>query len=184
MNFKTVKEIHKGWQDWHVRSRSFAVISNQKYSYQDLADTVSKMVGLLQEQGLKPGNRVVLSVANPLDTSILFWSMLASGITVVGIDSEAGKTRAQFIIQQADADGFIIDKQLISSWGLEGDSRFILPVHAAQRKKGKLYKKLLSKKKVSNEAPEMTYPAILEAREPNASLPEIESSTLAYILFT
>lgn len=184
MNFKTVKEIHKGWQDRHVRSRSFAVISNQKYSYQDLADTVSKMVGLLQEQGLKPGNRVVLSVANPLDTSILFWSMLASGITVVGIDSEAGKTRAQFIIQQADADGFIIDKQLISSWGLEGDSRFILPVHAAQRKKGKLYKKLLSKKKVSNEAPEMTYPAILEAREPNASLPEIESSTLAYILFT
>lgn len=184
MNFRIVKEIHEGWQDRHVRSRSFAVISNQKYSYQELAETVSKMAGVLQAHGLKPGNRVVLSVANPLDTSILFWSMLASGITVVGIDPEAGKARAQFIIQQADVNGFIIDKQLISGWGLETDSRFILPVHTAQRKKGKLYKKLLSKKKVSTEIPEMAYPAILNDKDPVASLPEIVPSTLAYILFT
>lgn len=184
MSFKTAKQVVGEWGGKYIRSRTFANIFNQKYTYQELSDAVHKMAAIFQAQGLKAGSRVVLSVANPLDTAILFWSMLASGITVVGIDPEAGKERAQFIMRQADAAGFIVDSKLISDWELNTDSLFLLPVEAAQKKKGTLYKKLLAKKKEPAGKQEKSYPGILEATKPISGLPEIPLSTLAYILFT
>ncbi len=184
MNFKTVKQIAESWGERNVRSRSFAEVFNQKYSYQELSEAVHTMALFFQQAGLRPGSRVVLSVANPLDTAVLFWSMLASGITVVGIDPEAGKARAGLIIQQAEAEGFIIDRQLVSRWGLDDYAGFLLPVELAQPKKGKLYTKLLSRKKEAAETPAHSYPAILDTTAAISALAEVPPSTLAYILFT
>lgn len=183
MNFKTVNQTVLAWETKSVRSKAFAEVLGKKYGYQDLAASVRKMVTIFQENELAPGSRIVLSVSDPVDTATLFWSLLTSGITVVGIDPEAGKERAQFIIQQADVQGVIVDQALIKAWGLAEQDGYLLPVKTDHRKKGKLYKKLLSRKKEAP-VPATTFPAILDATHPATDLPEFPIDTLAYILFT
>jgi len=67
------------------------------FSYRDLHRLSLKMAHLLEERGIKKGDRVLLWAPNSPWWGIAFWGIVACGAVVVPVDFMSGKERAKQI---------------------------------------------------------------------------------------
>lgn len=73
------------------------------FSYRDLHRLSMKMAGLLEERGVKKGDRVLLWAPNSPWWGIVFWGVISRGAIVVPVDFMSGKERAETIAKLTEA---------------------------------------------------------------------------------
>ena len=158
-------------------SRKPFIISGQTTTYADVSRQMKKLTWLYAENGLVPGDRVIVAGRNDSFVSVIFLSLLRNGLTAVIIDPDTKLQRAKHLIGVAKARGIIADKELLDSWQIDHFS-FMLPI---QERTVSLTQKLFRKQ---DTAPAQSYPDILHSL-PNAEpRPDVDMESDAYILFT
>ncbi|MEA5113889.1 MAG: AMP-binding protein [Geobacteraceae bacterium] len=73
------------------------------YSYAQLHDLSLRMNGLLEQQGVRPGDRVLLWAPNNLSWAVTFFGCIARGAIVVPVDFMSGTERAVPVAQNSGA---------------------------------------------------------------------------------
>jgi len=183
MNSTNVNELYTFLKGENSK-KTFAQIGGKTISYRQLLSDIDKLHVVFNQKGLKKGDQVVLSVQGEYYTGLFFLAFLRYGITTVFIDPDVPCFRAVSIIKSCDVQGFVMDEKLFNDRQVRtDDSLFTLKVKKANQKKGKLFKKLLKKDidKIDNS----TFPAVLDSVNTVLdSLPSVEATDLAYIIFT
>ncbi|MEL6256866.1 MAG: AMP-binding protein, partial [Bacteroidota bacterium] len=89
-------------------------------------------------------------------------------------------------LNQAEANGAVMDEALFAEREINEDASFFcLPVKKVAQRKGKLFKKLLKKKKEEAPVDTHSFPALMDGiSETAAPLEEIKASDLSFVLFT
>jgi long-chain acyl-CoA synthetase len=167
-----------------ARSAVFLQGETRRITYSELFSTVKKLGSLFAENGLREGDRVVLSVADDAETALLFLALLRHGLTAVLLDPETKPERARALLQTAQPAGFIADEAFFDRLNLDRTAGFSLVVKPAVPAKGGLFRKLLGRPDAAPAPTPDTYPALL-ATLPEADRPvAVSPDTIAYVLFT
>lgn len=186
MPYNNITDLFESLQGPQLSKKVFAQIGGKKYTYQTLLIDIDKLHQLFQQRGLKKGDRIVLSVEDEYYASLFFLAFLRYGIVSIFIDPRVPAQRAKGIILQAAANGAVMDEALFTERKIEEDPSFFrLPVKKAAQKKGKLFKKLLKKKKTEAPVDNHSFPALMDSISGLAEpLEKIEPSDLSFVLFT
>lgn len=148
-------------------------------TFGELATRVGKFAALLGRRGVAMGDRVVVATTDDAEGSLLYISLVCSGVTAILLDPEISETRAQALIGKADPQLVIVDRALASKWNLASQPWPVIEIAPPAQRKGGLLGRL------SGGAPAAEgLLAELEGLEPIATPREIPVETLAYIMFT
>lgn len=163
----------------------FLETAERRVTYPELSRNLEKLTRLFTENHLRPGDRVLLSVADEADAATLLLALLRNGLTAVLLDPETKPERAHGILRTAQPAGYIADEAFFDRMDLTGDVGFKLAVRPEAPPKGGLFRKLLGRQAAAP-APEAapTYPALLANLTPAAPPAFIDPETIAYVLFT
>lgn len=159
----------------------FAQINGQNYSYKDLNDTLNKVQTYFRLQNLTKGDRIILSTRDDYYTAVFFLAFLKYGLVTVFIDPELPINSANPLIKKAKPKGIVQD-DAINKERNTAQIDFILDLKKEQKKRGKLFKRLLKSKPVTQST--TSFPGILNQLEPSTELPHLVDSDIAYIIFT
>lgn len=181
LNFDAVELFTRIADPAHASSL-FLETTTQRITYRQLAERTQKLATLFQEQGLQEGDRVVVSVADEVETVLLFMALLGNGLTAVLIDPDAKTSRVESIIETAEPAGILADALFFERTPSAHAIPFTLFVKPEQPKKGQLFRKLLGQSAAVPTAD--TYPAILTPVAVGALPRQIDPETVAYVLFT
>ena len=160
----------------------FLETAAQRITYAQLTERIQKLATLFGQQGLREGDCVVVSVADEVETALLFLALLANGQTTVLLDPDAKSTRAESIIETAQPKGIIADDAFFERVPSAKNLPVVVVVKPEQPKKGQLFRKLLGQSAIT--PTDDTYPAILTTLSPSALPSQINPETVAYVLFT
>ena len=160
----------------------FLETGTQRITYNQLAERTKKLAALFNQHGLQEGDRIVVSIADEVETSLLFMALIGNGLTAVLIDPDAKASRVESIIETAQLAGIIADEAFFKQVPSARAIPFALVAKPDQPKKGQLFRKLLGQSASTTTAD--TYPAIVNALAPTALPAHINPETVAYILFT
>ncbi len=167
-----------------TRDVVFLQTDGRRVTYQEVAEKIRKLAGLFHQNSLHEGDRVVLSVADDAEASLLFLALLRCGLTTVLLDPQTGPERARALLRTAQPVGIIADEAFFERLNLDRNACFSLVVKPDVSAKGGLFRKLLGRQATAPAPPSDTYPALL-ADLPEGGLPgEISPETIAYVLFT
>lgn len=165
------------------QSAVFLDMGSRKIPYRHLIERVGHLASLFTRQGLREGDRIVVSVVDEVETACIFWALLRYGLTAILLDPEIKKHRARAILHKAEPTGFIADEAFLDRHAIDRTIGFVLPVRMEEVPKGQLFRKLLGRPAAAAAVP-TTYPAVL-AKEPQGALPAaVNPDTIAYVLFT
>jgi long-chain acyl-CoA synthetase len=168
-------------EDASNRKRPF-LVAEQGLSYGEVVDRTKKLTRFYHDAGLRSGDRVVIASDDDLEASVLFLSLLRSGLTAVLIDPETKPHRFEHIVRTAKPKGIILDAALRGQWRPDTID-VVLEIKSEQASKGTLFAKLLGNKQAS-EAPANFYPALLRDLQGMDGSAVIDQEMDAYILFT
>lgn len=175
----TIQRLHEPAQ----QSAVFLDMGSRKIPYRHLIERVGQLASLFTRQGLREGDRIVVSVVDEVETACIFWALLRYGLTAILLDPEIKKHRARAILHKAEPTGFIADEAFLDRHAIDRTIGFVLPVRMEEVPKGQLFRKLLGRPVAAAAVP-TTYPAVL-AKEPQGALPAVVNpDTVAYVLFT
>ena len=160
----------------------FLETAAHRITYAHLTERTRKLSTLFQQHGLREGDRVVVSVADEVETALLFLALLGNGLTVILLDPEAKPYRAASIIETARPDAVIADEAFFERVPSAKSAPFTLTVRPDQPKKGQLFRKLLGQSAQPVAAD--TYPALLTDLPLGVLPDQIDPETVAYVLFT
>ncbi len=133
-------------------------------TYGDLSKQSRKLAAFLKSNGLEPGDRLAIAVADDVEVATIFLSCLRSRFAVLLIDPAAKKAEAAEIIRRAKIKGIFIDQELIDEWALQELIPHIWPV---VKQKKKLISRLLGKKEQIDSS-RQNYPDCLTGFESEA----------------
>ncbi|PHN03133.1 AMP-binding protein [Flavilitoribacter nigricans] len=177
-----ITEIFQRLEQKSVQNKTFAQLE-KAYSYAELTDTVHRIGGVFQAQGLTIGDRVILSSRDNFALGSLVLAGLRYGITVILMDPDLGSIRAAELIALCAPKGFFVDASLVDKWDLEKKEGFLFRWVKRAKKKGTLFKKMLGGKKSTGKGEQSFLETLAEM--PKADFPDrIDPATIAYILFT
>ena len=186
MTYTNINSLFETLQQAAIRNRLFAQIGDKKITYGQLQEEIDKLCSIFQINGLRRGDKVILSVNDDYYTALFFLEFLRYGIVTVFIDPEVPPKRAIAIIEKTRANIFVMDEELFVTRLIDTNSiAFHLKIQAATQKKGKLFERLLKNKNLTPAADKLIFPAIMSTpfAAPNA-IDTIEDDDVAYILFT
>ncbi|MEO6355610.1 MAG: AMP-binding protein, partial [Ferruginibacter sp.] len=186
MTYTNTNSLFETLQQAATRNRLFAHIGDKKTTYGQLLEEIEKLWSIFQKNGLKKGDKVILSVNDDYYTALFFLAFLRYGIVTVFIDPDVPPKRVIAIIEKTGANIFVMDEELFVTRLIDTNSTaFHLKIQAATQKKGKLFERLLKNKNVTPSADEFIFPAIMNA---SFAVPQpidiINDEDIAYILFT
>jgi acyl-CoA synthetase (AMP-forming)/AMP-acid ligase II/acyl carrier protein len=186
MTYTNTNSLFETLQQAAIRNRLFAHIGDKKTTYGQLLEEIEKLWSIFQKNGLKKGDKVILSVNDDYYTALFFLAFLRYGIVTVFIDPDVPPKRAIAIIEKTGANIFVMDEELFVTRLIDTNSTaFHLKIQAATQKKGKLFERLLKNKNVTPAADEFIFPAIMNASfVVPQSIDIINDEDIAYILFT
>jgi long-chain acyl-CoA synthetase len=186
MNSTNINSLFEKLQQPAISNRLFAQIGSDKILYGRLLDEMEKLHAVFQKNGLKKGDKIILSTNDDYYTTLFFLAFLRYGIVTILIDPNVPPLRAIAIIEKSKATYFVMDEDLFISRAVDTNSiPFYLKVNKGAQKKGKLFERLLKNKKEANPDDEFSFPAILNIPfGPTKEIEKIEADDLAYILFT
>jgi amino acid adenylation domain-containing protein len=89
------------------------ITREQHLTYNQLLKAARKLAGYFREQGVRRGDRVVVSTGNCAETVIVFWATLLADAVISIIDPSQSSEKSHYIVNDAGARAFIIqsDKQ-------------------------------------------------------------------------
>ena len=179
-----VVAVFQRLQEPATQSNTFLELGSRKVPYRFLTERVAQLAGLFAQAGLREGDRLVVSVADEVETACIFWAMLRCGLPAILLDPEVKPGRASAILHTAAPAGYLADEAWLDRHGIDRTVGFVLPVRAEEAPKGQLFRKLLGRSAAPAPAGPATYPAAL-AQAPAGVLPTtISPDTVAYVLFT
>lgn len=174
----TLQRLHAPAQ----QSAIFLDMGSRKVPYRYLTERIGQLASIFARQGLREGDRIVVSVIDEVETACIFWALLRYGITAILLDPEIKKHRARAILYKAEPTGFITDEAFLDRHVIDRTVGFVLPVRMEEAPKGQLFRKLLGRPAAA--VVPTTYPAVL-TKEPQGTLPAaVNPDTVAYVLFT
>lgn len=160
------------------------LVSDRKLSYGELDIRIHKLTKLFDDAGLKEGSRVILSSHNEQYMVEWFLALLLNGITAVILDPESTLKEANGIVERADPDGIVVDKELWEKWGLESVSEgmsLAMRIASPPAVQNNLLWTLLKKKQHEDAS---CYPCLVDCLEGKPPRLGVSADTVAYILFT
>lgn len=186
MRYDNIQSLFQGIEGANIQKKIFAHITNAKYTYKQLLEETNKLSNLFQSNGLKNGDRIILSTNDDYYTALFFLSCMRYGIVTIFLDPETQKKQAEALIKKAEAKGIIMDEHFFEERNITEDTnQFQLKIKKDVQKKGRLFKRLLKSKNEGEKPPATSFPAVLaNLSDTPASLTPISSSDLAYVLFT
>ena len=186
MTYTNINSLFETLQLSALRNRLFAQIGDKKITYGQLQEEMEKLWSIFQKNGLKKGDKVILSANDDYYTALFFLAFLRYGIVTVFIDPDVPPKRAIAIIEKTGANIFVMDEELFITRLIDTNSiAFHLKIQAATQKKGKLFERLLKNKKETPATDELVFPAIMGTTIPDFhAIDTIEDDDIAYILFT
>lgn len=186
MNLSNISEVFKKIEQTKVKKHIFYQEKGKNVSYEQFIEEINKLHCVFQKEGLKSGDKIILSTSNDYYTALFFLAFLRYGIVTVFLDPDVQSERAISIIKKSEVKGFVMDENLFTSRNIDLEvSSFQLKIKKETQKKGKLFNRLLKIKKTTPITNDVTFPAILEniTEIPNPLAPIYEDD-LAYIIFT
>ena len=186
MNLSNISEVFKKLEQPKALNNIFYQEKGKSISYSQLLKEINKLHVVFQNEGLKKGDKVILSTTNDYYTALFFLSFLKYGIVTVFLDPEVQNERATSIIQKAKVIGFVMDENLFTTRNIDLKSTsFQLKIKKESQKKGKLFNRLLKNKKTTTLNVDFTFPGLLESINTiPRQLEPILKSDVAYVLFT
>jgi long-chain acyl-CoA synthetase len=156
--------------------RTFLLDRLGPLDYGETCLRIRQLTGLVGSWGLEPGRRVLLAAREDRTTAVAFLALLACGHPVVLLDPATGPERARALLALSDPGAWLVDADLIESWGLAGAARVLalLPETSA----GHL------QTAAPLQADRESYPACLRHLRPAEWPPAADPGRDAYILFT
>lgn len=103
-----------------ARRRDFLRTPAGNYSYGDLTSAVMEVSGLLDDQGIKPGERIVIATRNEFPAITLFMGAVLHGVVPVLLPGDSGPERAMGIVAETGAARVYADADILRRWGLAG----------------------------------------------------------------
>lgn len=186
MTYSNINTLFEALQQTTIRNRLFAHINDKKITYGQLQEEMEKLWSIFQKNGLRKGDKVILSTNDDYYTTLFFLAFLRYGIITVFIDPNVPPKRSIAIIEKTGANVFVMDEELFVTRLIDANSTaFYLKIQAATQKKGKLFDRLLKNKKETPAADELVFPAIMGTSIADShAIDTIEDEDVAYILFT
>jgi long-chain acyl-CoA synthetase len=186
MSSSKILEVFKKLEQSKVQNSIFFQKRDTNITYKQLLKDVDKLHLIFQKEGLKSGDRIILSTNNDYYTSLFFLAFLRYGIVTVFLDPEVQNARAASIIEKSEVKGFVMDEALFVSRNIDSKSSFFqLPIKKEAQKKGKLFNRLLKNKKAEPSTEDNSFPAILSTiKGTPAKVGPVLESDGAYVIFT
>jgi len=189
MNSLNISELFESLNKSDVKKKTFSIIDNKTITYKQLLSEIDKLHVLFQNNGLKKGDKIILSTQDDYYTSLFFIAFLKFGIVTIFLDPDVPLKRAISIINKANANGFIMDIDLfISRKKAIQTDLFQLKIEKPTQKKGKLFNRLLKKKtetETETETAPVSFPSVIKnITQVSKDLEQINPTDLAYVLFT
>ncbi|WP_436516319.1 class I adenylate-forming enzyme family protein [Ekhidna sp. To15] len=164
-----------------VTRKIFYVSENNSYNYGSFIERIGKITTLLNQNGVVPGDRILVSISNDYDMFCVTFSLILNGATAVLIEPDTKSRRAKSIIESSRIQGCFVNKENVSLWDLR-DYKLVVGLDNEPEKKGALLKKLLKKKHDSEE--NQTLNSLLSTLDSNLNLSEFPMQQYAVIIFT
>src|SRR5262245_54162129 len=95
-------------------AREALVDHKRRYTFNQLVEAVRSAEASLDELGIRPGDRVAVSMANSAEIVILFLATLERGAIWVGVNRLLAPPEKQFILRDAGASLFVGDADMVS----------------------------------------------------------------------
>lgn len=130
-------------------------------TYGRLLERIETLTTWYRSAGIGTGSRVLLAAASPARFSELFLSLLVNGIGVIVANPQATRHEAHSLIDQTAPEGLIGDRELLTSWGLEGSSEVLFAV-SPEKKQGLLGRLLGGRGENADQQADAGYPALVE----------------------
>ena len=186
MTHSNINSLFEKLQHPTISSRLFVQIAEDKITYGRLQEEIGKLHAIFQKNGLKKGDKVILSTNEDYYTALLFLAFLRYGLVTIFIDPDVPPRRAIAIIEKSGTNIFVMDEDLFVTRSIDTITvPFYLKINKGSQKKGKLFERLLKNKKATTATDEFIFPVILNAPFDAANtIEKIEANDLAYILFT
>ncbi len=165
-----------------LSKKAFIVTGKETLTFGEVAEKEKRLSRLFREAGIIPGDRVIIATRNELEASILFLSLLRSGIAAVNLDPDTKRHRFSRIVQITQPRGIFLDEDLADLWQ-PGGIEFVMKIKTTGLRSGVLSDKLL-KRQPRPEAIRDVYPAVLEDLLPIFEPAAADLKSDAYILFT
>ena len=169
-----------------LSNRLFAQMQDDKITYGRLQEEIGKLHAIFQKNGVKKGDKVILSTNDDYHTALFFLAFLRYGMVTIFIDPDVPARRAMAIIEKTGANIFVMDTDLFVTRGIDTNVvSFYLKINKEAQKKGMLFERLLKSKKAAVPTDDSIFPAILNTVvEVPQTIENIEADDVAYILFT
>ena len=169
-----------------LSNRLFAQMQDEKITYGRLQEEIGKLHAIFQKNGVKKGDKVILSTNDDYYTALFFLAFLRYGMVTIFIDPDMPARRAMAIIEKTGANIFVMDNNLFVTRGIDiNAASFYLKINKDAQKKGMLFERLLKSKKAPIAGDEFVFPTILNTTvETEQVIENIEADDVAYILFT
>lgn len=103
-------------------------------NYQNVRGLSHRLANFFQQQGLKPGERVILRLYNGPEFPIAFIAALKAGLIPIPTSAQLTAAELQFILQDSDAQALVCDQDLLPEQGIDA-LRCILVVGTEERQK-------------------------------------------------
>ncbi|TGD72549.1 hypothetical protein E4634_13555 [Mangrovimicrobium sediminis] len=165
------------------RKKVFLEEGAQNFTYGELVDQLGRLTAYLAASGLKPGERVVISAADPRHTAVLFFGLIDSGLVPVIAAPDLRPSEFRLVATVAGVAGCIMDAATLDNCLPQAhELRLVLPIRAQKAKKNLVNKLLGGGSRAA--APADSYPAVLDTCEPTAPGQLWHDDHEAYVIMT
>lgn len=114
-------------------------LPEQTLTYADIVEKGQKMAAILQENGIRKGDRFALLMPNYPEFILALWAASATGTVIVPIDPRSSSEKLAYQLKDSGAKGIFIAGELLKSWEAAGGEHMGAKVLGVVRKKGLEY---------------------------------------------
>jgi long-chain acyl-CoA synthetase len=95
--------------------REALVTRSGRYAYRELDELARRAVSALWALGVRPGDRVAVSLPNDTDVVVAFHGIMRLGAVWVGVNRNLAPPEKQWLLDDSDA-GLLLDDDMLAEW--------------------------------------------------------------------
>jgi len=119
MSFSAIRLVHEGLSVAAKRfpDKDAVVVEGVAHSYAELHDGAWRLAAALRARGLQRGDRVAIYMDNTWACVLSIYAVLMAGGVFLVINPQTKSDKLEFILDDSDAEIFLTDSHLASSFG-------------------------------------------------------------------
>ncbi|MEZ5997264.1 MAG: class I adenylate-forming enzyme family protein [Hyphomonas sp.] len=116
---RTFKNAHPSVRDVWLSTAAFAdrpylIYEDERITYAGAHRIVNALAAWLAGQGVKPGDRVAISMRNYPEWLLIYWACLASGVTVVGMNAWWTAEEMEYALKDSEPKVLFVDTERLA----------------------------------------------------------------------